>query len=859
VARQVAVVPHTHWDREWYASFQTFRLRLVDALDAFLPAFEADPSCARFLLDGQMALVDDYLAVRPEAEARLRRLAAGGRVAMGPWYVLPDEFLVSGETLIRNLQKGLDRAAGFGGAMTIGYLPDMFGHVAQMPQLLALSGFEHAVVWRGVPSGVDRTAFRWAAPDGSVVRAEYLRHGYGNGAAVPDDAKALVRRVADHERELRAALRPDDPILWMNGTDHQLPPAWLGRVVAEANAIQDDYELVIRSLAEYLAAAPTDGLTTITGELRSGARAHLLMGVLSNRVDIKQAAARVERNLERRAEPLCALFLPEHAWPGALLDLAWTEVIRNSAHDSICGCSIDEVSAAVLHRYREAGDIATGLAGRALDAVAESMAAPGPVVVNPSARPRSGVVELRVSGDATVGDAQVLDERSAAEDVRTLAAADLGAVLGAIRGQTLGDAFVNAIGIEDSGDALDVTIHADVRLRPGTAVEEAKRELYARAGARPDLPVRVAVHQPASRRILVRIDGVPGFGWKQWAPGPLRVEPVRADGRTMTNGVMTVAVDPDDGTFSINGHAGLDRLVDGGDAGDTYNYSPPPDDVVVETPTSVTVEAVERGPIRAVLRVTRLLAAPVTTHLMLLAGEDLVRVHTSFVNTRGDHRLRSVFPLPRPATSSLAECAFATVERGLDAEGSATERGLPTFPSRRFVRAGGLTVVHEGLHEYELVDDGGALALTLLRATGVLSGEQLDYRTVPAGPPIAVEGPQLLGPVEARYAIHVGDRDPYALVDDAFLPLEVIDSDGGGDRPDRGSALAISGAEVSALRRVDGGIELRVFNPSDEPTTVRLDGRRGWLVDLRGTAIAPFEGYFPLGPWTIATARFAAS
>ena len=177
MARRVDIVPHTHWDREWHTPFQTFRLRLVDLLDGLLPQLEADPSYAHFLLDGQMAVVDDYLAVRPEAEERLRALAGSGRLAMGPWYALPDEFLVSGETLVRNLQHGLDVAARFGGAMEVGYLPDMFGHVAQMPQLLRQFGFEHAVVWRGVPSAIDRSGFWWSSPDGSTVRAEYLPVG----------------------------------------------------------------------------------------------------------------------------------------------------------------------------------------------------------------------------------------------------------------------------------------------------------------------------------------------------------------------------------------------------------------------------------------------------------------------------------------------------------------------------------------------------------------------------------------------------------------------------------------------------------------------------------------------------------
>ena len=245
--RHVAVVPHTHWDREWYLPFQSFRLRLVALLDDLLPHLDADPGYAHFLLDGQLAVVDDYVAVRPEAESVIRRLVAAGRISVGPWYTLPDEFLVSGETLVRDLQLGISRAASVGGAMRVGYLPDMFGHVAQMPQLLAHLGIDHAVVWRGVPAAIDRTAFRWAAPDGSEVRAEYLPTGYGNGARVPREPDALVAQVEEFAR-LHDRLLAGGPVLWMNGTDHLLPQPWLAEVVAKANAAQDRWHLEVTSL-----------------------------------------------------------------------------------------------------------------------------------------------------------------------------------------------------------------------------------------------------------------------------------------------------------------------------------------------------------------------------------------------------------------------------------------------------------------------------------------------------------------------------------------------------------------------------------------------------------------------------------
>src|SRR5207245_5382802 len=181
----VFLVPHTHWDREWYRPFQSFRISLVDVVDEVLERLEAEPEL-RFTLDGQLATVDDYLEIRPEAGERIGELVGADRLAIGPWQTLMDEFLVDGETIMRNLEAGLARAAEFGSAMRVGYLPDMFGHVAQMPQILRSAGIETAVVWRGVPSAVDFHRFVWEAPDGSAVVAEYLPGGYGNAAHLFD-------------------------------------------------------------------------------------------------------------------------------------------------------------------------------------------------------------------------------------------------------------------------------------------------------------------------------------------------------------------------------------------------------------------------------------------------------------------------------------------------------------------------------------------------------------------------------------------------------------------------------------------------------------------------------------------------
>ena len=245
------------------------------------------------------------------------------------------------------------------------------------------------------------------------------------------------------------------------------------------------------------------------------------------------------------------------------------------------------------------------------------------------------------------------------------------------------------------------------------------------------------------------------------------------------------------------------------------------------------------------------------------ADERLVRVRTSFVNPSRDHRLRVHLPLPSLAERSMAESAFEVEIRGLHAEGRPEERALPTFPARRFVSAGGLTVVHDGVVEYELIDlrqtpDGeraAELALTVLRSTGMLSRLGMTYRPLPAGPLTPVEGLQLLGQdIELRYGLAMGEVDPWALADDFLLPLDVVHAWGGGERSASGSALEVTGAEVSAVRREGSMIEVRLYNPGPATTTVRFAaGTTGWLVDLRGRPMTTFTESFELRAFGIAT------
>ncbi|HSA57575.1 MAG TPA: hypothetical protein VLE53_17815, partial [Gemmatimonadaceae bacterium] len=134
---EVHLVAHTHWDREWYQPFEVFRIRLARAVERICDVLEADPRFTSFTLDGQAVILEDVVELRPDLEPRLRRLIAAGRLEVGPSFVLPDEFLASPEALVRNLLLGRTVCERFGARpMAVGYMPDPFGHVAQMPQIL---------------------------------------------------------------------------------------------------------------------------------------------------------------------------------------------------------------------------------------------------------------------------------------------------------------------------------------------------------------------------------------------------------------------------------------------------------------------------------------------------------------------------------------------------------------------------------------------------------------------------------------------------------------------------------------------------------------------------------------------------
>ncbi len=355
-SRRFFVVPHTHWDREWYAPFEYFHLRLAQVLDGVLDTLERDPRFTTFTLDGQAIVLEDYLDIRPENEGRLRALLEAGRLEVGPSYILPDEFLVGAEALVRNLLLGRAVCRRFGAEPSgVGYLPDSFGHPAQIPQILAGFGIDNMIYSRGVGDEFDEVgpAFRWRAPEGSEVIALLQLGSYGNFGHVGSGDEG-ERRVRGLLGQFGPALGAGDPILLCNGEDHSFIERELPRICAELEERFQGSRFTIARHSDYVDAMRGRELPAWQGELLGARLWNILRGVNSARLYLKQANERAEQRL-LAVETLAALsaLAGGDPFPQADFRLAWSALLRCHPHDSICGCSCDEVHRDMIVRYEQ--------------------------------------------------------------------------------------------------------------------------------------------------------------------------------------------------------------------------------------------------------------------------------------------------------------------------------------------------------------------------------------------------------------------------------------------------------------------------------------------------------------------------
>jgi mannosylglycerate hydrolase len=870
----VTVVSHTHWDRAWYVTFQEFRARLVRLVDRLLKIFENQPEFRLFTLDGQMAILEDYLEVRPQRQVELEQLCRQGRLKVGPWYVLSDEFLVSPEALIRNLMIGHHMGETYGGVCKLGYVPDGFGHIAQLPQILRGFGIDNAFFWRGLGEEGEclGTEFLWKALDGSAVTAIWMPWGYhnisnlgygihwGDTSQMEFDPELALTQIQKAVDDL-VPMAHTDAILLMNGIDHEEAEPRLPEMIKLANKRLNIGTFVQGSLEEHLNRVRSQNprLPEFSGEFRWGKYSEILQGVYATRMYLKQANQRIENLLEHYSEPLAAMaWLSDVNVPEGTQDLLWTAwrwLLQNHPHDDIYGSGIDPVHEEMMYRFSQAEQIGEIIVRDSLRQLARQVNFTGqegmPILVyNPLGWARNEI---------TIGDLDFEFDDPMADKFRL---------------------------VDNQGRSLPYQVLGDETI---LWMETLKANHKRR--------VRIAFQA-----------GVPACGYAAYFAQPTRAEEtlvkddewkINTDGAE--NQYLSFRIDADgsltvwDKTSGMT-YAGLHHFEDVEDAGDEYSYSPCRFGKMVSTINkSAAVQLVTSGVNLATFEVRRDLVIPeslsedrqrrsektvtlpIGSRFTLYRSQPGIYVETEVDNLARDHQLSVTFPTSLDVNQALVDESFAIVPRPIDlpaAEGW-VEDPASLMHQRAFIDLSdgncGLAILNRGLPAVEVrrKENGTQINLILLRCVGWLSREDLTTRRVAAGPLTATPGAQCLGKLRFEYAIlpHAGDwKQVYPSAYEYIAPLLARRADTheglelhemnitrddpekvkrlpwsrGGILPDRFSFIASEDQRLvlSAVKRSEDGrgLVIRFFNISYKPIRVHIKTglaiKEAWLINM---------------------------
>ncbi len=822
------LIPHTHWDREWYLPRAAFHARLVTMMDELLDRLSADAGFRSFLLDGQTVLLEDYLHARPDRAETVRNLARAGRLQVGPWYVLADELIPSGESLVRNLLLGGADTERWGGRLGVLYSPDAFGHPACWPELARGAGLGAGVIWRGLGGQTGQTGdrYRWRSPSGAVIRLWHLPPaGYEIGAALEADAERLPEAWAWVRGQLlsRATGRSIPVFI---GADHHAAPEGVSRLRDQLAELERPNIVRVSRLDEFFEAAAEEfrSAPLLEGALRSSpGYTWSLQGVHGTRLPLKRRASATELWLERTAEPLAALA----RWNGGRdyrpqLEMAWRRLVQCQFHDTICGTTSDVVSREAEQRldtaraYADAvvRDAALDLVHHDPDRARDHPEAQVPTLVvwNPAPRPRDGVVVT----DLTFFRGDVLVGPPGAGRVRQGGGAGAGAGTLSLRTR---DGYVAPLQILD------------------------RRQGFERLDARRHYPDLDRVDR---LRVALRVPTVPGFGAATLSPASPAPPVVPADtaevqGRSIVNRFVVVTIDPTGSLLLYDRRTGgrwidLLHLEDGGDAGDAYTFCPPKRDRVRRSDGPIRVRRRAAGPLVASIEARWTMRAgwrgggrvEMTLTVLLQADSPAVRCILDIANAATNHRLRARVPMgfPGPVRVGVPFGEELREPIGSAVDASPLEAPVRTAPAHRYVAqsegARGLAILAPGFFEYEHTMTGDVL-ITLLRSIGELSRDDLPTRPGHAAWPTPIPDAQCPGSSRVELAlVPFGSDDSLPVLwESVFAPLRGVWMRDAVDLvvPAGGITLEGAGLVFSALKPAHGRGEelvLRCYNPTAE-------------------------------------------
>lgn len=693
---------HTHWDREWYRSKEEFNLRLIEVFDEVLAELEA-AKAPSFYFDGQICALKDYLKFRPERLESVKELIADGKLFVGPFFVSADSFLCSAKALEANLALGFEFARSLGQKDFIGYLPDTFGHSREMPEILKKFGIDRAIMWRGT-GNIDAN-FVWGGLNCTRLVEGYFIDTLHSCEVVEKQAAALESLLD------KIAKYSGDVLLLPLGADHLriLPDA--AKKITQVNKHLKGYEIELSTPFEYFKQA--EFKNDLDREFLDNSANYTLPGVYSSRVKQKVLNAKLQWELNEVVAPLDEL--TGEKWASSLR-FATEELIKNHAHDSIYGCSIDEVHVQVGARFERVEQILNGVKKRIMGASCggvETCAAGGiaKCAINLSGEPYSGVIKFK--------SAKKFENA-----------------------QTIG----TERGFED-------TLLYDKSKIP---VTEDFKPIYEQVAEVKNFAPR---EFSALSHIIANPQKLTFVNAKKIGNKNLAVE-IRGD-KILVNGVKIT-------------------LTDVADKGDSYNFSPAGEPKILPiTKTKVIEDGSVRSLLRVYSGNSVQLDIIVYNNGAAAEFEACInnkkKNHKIQVNFELEKPVTRTIAEDLITEAAREHDPNYSLFKAQPAK-RPHELKTNSYPLQRYVFAQDLGVFTKGLNEYEIHKNH--LSITLLRATGVISNPKNPARSIPAGPPIPTPELQCLGEHTLNFAINfdAATLEKRKKIADEFYGVVVVEA-----------------------------------------------------------------------------------
>jgi len=738
--RKVHVVPHSHWDREWYFTTSRSKVYLMKDLKDVLDTLESNPDFKYFMVDAQGSLLDDYIKWMPQDKDRITKLVKEKKLVIGPWYTQTDQLVISGESIVRNMYYGMKRCETFGGYMNVGYVPDSFGQSGNMPQIYKEFGIEDTLFWRGVSDDmVNHTDYNWRGDDGSVVFTTQIPFGYYIGGNIPEDPKQSEEFWQKECFEKAGGRSATKHIYFPNGFDQAPIRTNLPEIIKERNEKDPENEYVISCIEDYIKDVKSENpeLEEVSGELVIAKHMRIHKSIFSSRSDLKVMNTQIQNYVTNVMEPLLTLsYNLGNDYPHEAVGEIWKLLFENAAHDSIGSCISDTANEDVYVRYKQARDIAVNLVELHSRLIATSVKNDAEMtftLINtlPQKRNDTVVVKTYIPG----GNFAILDEKGNKVDYTVI----------------------------ESRDLTDYVLSQTIKLDPS-------RKFY--------VPSQVL-----EATIAIKTSDVPAFGYVQYTLDTKGNSAKNLEKKnTLENEFYAINVE-EDGSLTITDkennvtYKNQGVLVENGDDGDSFNYSPPRKDLEVFSNKSECSVEVSGSDIydQAVIKFNMVVPKdleeraegkvsvnlPITMTVALRKDSKVIDFNVHVDNKGLSHRLCVLFDSQIVSSFNYADEQFGSIKRPnyyekemklymasaenktekktgvqelanwANDQSTWQEPPISIEPTQSYVSLTdgkqGIAVIPQGVREYEVLDDH-MIRLTLFRTYGFMGKENLIYR-----------------------------------------------------------------------------------------------------------------------------------